>query len=306
MFAFILRLSAIFIALLVMAEVAWAGDAAQTGAPVAAPVAAAVGAPVGTAIGAPADAPADAPAEAAPAAMVLTRMEAQEAHQGVTNDAKYVYAISNSTIGKYDRASGRHVASWSGDPQVFIHINSCEMVAGQMLCAMSNFPNVPMTSSVEWFNPVTMRHVRSHSFGPGHGSLTWIDWHDGFWWACFANYTASGGEVGRGTESTRLVKYSPDFVERESWLFPLDVLKRFGDFSASGGRWGRDGMLYVTGHTRPEMYVLRLPDAGGRLVHVRTITLPTGGQAFDWDATRPGTIWTISRDRAELVQSRLP
>jgi len=36
--------------------------------------------------------------------------------------------------------------------------------------------------------------------------------------------------------------------------------------SPSGGRWGSDGFLYVTGHDLLEMYVLKLPIAGGRLV----------------------------------------
>jgi hypothetical protein len=36
------------------------------------------------------------------------------------------------------------------------------------------------------------------------------------------------------------------------------------------------------------MYVLKLPAAGARLEYERIVTIPTNGQAFDWDFTRPG------------------
>jgi len=76
--------------------------------------------------------------------------------------------------------------------------------------------------------------------------------------------------------------------------------------SPSGGRWGSDGFLYVTGHDLLEMYVLKLPIAGGRLEYVWTITLPTNGQAFDWDMAKPDHIWSIERKRTEIVESQLP
>ena len=37
------------------------------------------------------------------------------------------------------------------------------------------------------FRPAKLQHVATRSLGPGRGSLTWLDWHDGSWWACFAN-----------------------------------------------------------------------------------------------------------------------
>ncbi len=244
--------------------------------------------------------------DALPMATELRRIPAAEANQGVASDANFVYAIADSEIGKYSKATGKEVASWKGDPKVYIHINSCSMVLSELVCAMSNFPNVPGASSVEWFNPHTMKHSRSHSFGPGRGSLTWIDWHGGSWWACFANYDAKGGEPPRDHNSTLLVKFSKDFVEQGAWLFPLNVLKSFGHMSASGGRWGADGKLYVTGHDLPEMYVLKLPEGGPRLEYVTTLGLPTDGQAFDWDFGHPGWMWSIERKKTELVQSRLP
>ncbi|GEK97269.1 hypothetical protein [Gluconobacter kanchanaburiensis] len=236
---------------------------------------------------------------------VLRTLPAREATQGVANDRQFLYAVQNSSIGKYDRETGKRVGGWSGDPTVFIHINSCQVRGKDLVCAMSNYPNVPMWSSVEWFDTATMTHVRTHSFGPGRGSLTWIDWHDGNWWACFANYDGDGGEAPRDHRATVLVRMDENFVPQEQWLFPEDVLERFGHHSASGGRWGRDGRLYVTGHDAPELYVLELPSAGGRLQHVATYRLPTHGQAFDWDAVDDSRLWTIDRESQTLVTSQL-
>jgi hypothetical protein len=235
----------------------------------------------------------------------LRRIPAEEANQGVATDAHYIYAIDDSKIGKYDKATGKRVASFEGDPKVFIHMNRCTVIAAELVCAMSNFPNLPQISSVEWFSTQTLKHLRSHSFGPTRGSMTWIDWHDGAWWVCLANYDARGGDSTRDHNMTTLVKYSPQFVEQGAWLFPKNLLESFGHMSASGGRWGKDGLLYVTGHDLPEMYVLKLPQAGARLEYLRTITIPTNGQAFDWDFARPGHVWTIERKKAEVVESEL-
>ncbi len=236
----------------------------------------------------------------------LRRIPAKEANQGVASDVLYVYAIADSEIGKYDKKTGKLVEHWEGDPKVFIHMNSCSVLNTQLVCAMSNFPNLPMSSSVEFFNTKKLEPVKSHSFGPGRGSLTWIDWHNGSWWACFANYDAKGGDPTRDHNATVLVKFSPEFVEQDSWLFPKNVLESFGHMSASGGRWGRDGKLYVTGHDLQEMYVLQVPKSGSRLEYLQTIGLPTGGQAFDWDYGHPDVVWSIERKKAEMVESKLP
>ena len=240
---------------------------------------------------------------ALPPAVERTRIPAEEARQGVAADAQFVYAISNNAIGKYDRKTGRRVAAWTGDPKHFIHMNSCTIAGRKLVCAASNYPNAPMASSIEWFDLATLEHVRTLSLGPGRGSLTWAEWHDGSWWACFANYDGKGGEPGRDHRNTVLVRYDRNFVEQGAWLFPETVLERFAPYSSSGGAWGKDGRLYVTGHDRPEMYVLRLPKAGSRLEHVGTIAIPTNGQAIQWDAKDRKLLWSLDRKRAELVSS---
>jgi hypothetical protein len=235
----------------------------------------------------------------------VLRMPAEEAKQGVVADARHIYAISNAEIGKYDRRNHRRIAHWQGDPELFRHMNSCRLKDREIICAASNYPEVPMASSIEWFDAKRLVHKRSRSLGPGRGSLTWLDWHDGSWWACFANYDGRGGEPARDHRLTTLVRYSAGFVEQGAWLFPEDVLQRFAPYSASGGVWGDDGMLYVTGHDLPEMYVLQLPRAGSRLEHVATVAIPTQGQAIAWDP-RGRLLWSIDRKTREVVAAVVP
>lgn len=239
-------------------------------------------------------------------AVETSRLHAPEARQGVAAAGRFVYAIDNSAIGKYDVATRMRVARWRGDPRRFRHLNSCTLVGRTLVCAGSNYPDVPMSSTVETFDAQTLRHISTRDLGRGHGSLTWLDLHDGSWWACFANYDGKGGEPGRDHRSTKLVRYSPDFVEQGAWLFPEEVLRRMAPRSSSGGAWNVDGLLYVTGHDAPELYALRLPEKGGRLELVAIIPTVTGGQAIDWDPKDPRTLWSIDRRTSEIVASRIP
>jgi hypothetical protein len=236
----------------------------------------------------------------------VTRFSAQEARQGVVADGDYVYAISNAEIGKYDRRTHKLVDKWHGDPARYRHMNSCILDRRELVCAASNYPDVPMASSIEWFAAGKLAHVRSRSLGPGRGSLTWLDWHDRSWWACFANYAGKGGEPGHDTRYTTLVRYSRQFQEQGAWLFPATVLDRFAPYSSSGGVWGKDGLLYVTGHDRPELYALRLPLAGSILEHVATIPLVTEGQAIAWERGADRILWSIERKTKEAVAVRVP
>lgn len=248
----------------------------------------------------PAPAPAPAPAQ------VVARFPAPEARQGVAVGPDRFYAIDNSVIAAYDKKSGRRLNAWIGDPALFPHINSCSLVRVDLVCASSNYPAVPMSSSVEIFDAATLRHKASHSLGPGTGSLTWMVRHQGHWWAGFANYDGRGGDPGRDHRSTTLVRYDDAYRRTGAWLFPASVLDAFRPYSSSGGDWGADGLLYVTGHDRRELYRLKLPQAGSTLVHLGTIAVPTPGQAIAFDLARPGLLWSIDRPRREVVASQLP
>lgn len=241
-----------------------------------------------------------------PAAEVIRRYPAEEARQGVAADARYLYAVDNSRIAKYDKTTGAKVGAWSGDPDRFPHINACVVVKAELVCAASNYPYVPMTSSVEVFDPRRMVHLRSIPIGQQAGSLTWVDWRDGAWWATFANYDGRGGEPGRGHQYTRFVRFDTQWRATGGWSFPAAVTARFAPMSSSGGAWGRDGRLYVTGHDHAELYVLALPKGGATLDHLATIPAAIEGQAIAFDPGSPRVLYGISRARREIVALRLP
>ena len=70
--------------------------------------------------------------------------------------------------------------------------------------------------------------------------------------------------------------------------------------------WGPDGRLYVTGHDEPRLYALSLPVAGSELVWGETIAIPAEGPGFAWDPQEPWVIYTLERNRQEIVVSRIP
>lgn len=236
----------------------------------------------------------------------VSRFPAAEARQGIAADSRFIYVNENSAIGKYEKATGRKVAAWKGDDALFVHMNSCALHDAQLVCAASNYPHVPMASSVEFFDPRTMTHVGSYSFGPGRGSLTWLDWNAGSWWAAFANYDGRGAELGRDHRWTTLVRLDSNFQQTGAWLFPQSILARFAPYSSSGGAWGPDRLLYVTGHDRRELYAVQVPQAGSTLLHVATIGLTTDGQAIDWDPVEPRLLWSIDRKRRQAVSAKVP
>ncbi|WP_420137524.1 hypothetical protein [Sphingomonas sp.] len=239
-------------------------------------------------------------------AVELRRLPAPDAGQGVAADRRYVYAIDNRAIAKIDKSTGQQVARWEGDAAHFKHINSCIIRRSTLICAASNYPDVPMQSMIERIDTNSMRHIAAQPLGPDYGSLTWVVRHGGSWWACFANYDGRGGEPGRDHRFTTLVRYDGQWRPKARWYFPADVLARMSPKSASGGSWGKDGLLYVTGHDRPELYALRVPKGGGTLELVTTIATPTGGQAIGWDPAAKRSLWSIERKTHELVESRIP
>lgn len=232
------------------------------------------------------------------------RIPAPEARQGAASDGRFVFAIDNYRIGKYSIATGRRVASWSGNPKRFPHINSCTLVARELVCAASNYPAIPHLNSVEFFDAGRLIHRRSVSLGVGPGSLTAMDRHRGQWWAVFANYDRRGGQPGRDHRSTLLVRMDDAFRQLKAWTFPPTVLQRLAPNSVSGASWTADGRLAVTGHDRPELYVVAVPPTGTVLEHVATVSIASPGQAIDWDPRDPKLVWSIDRKRKQIVASR--
>lgn len=249
-------------------------------------------------------------------ARLMQSWSAPEARQGVAVDAENFYAVTNAHIAKYRRSDGRKVAEWIGDPGAalagngIVHLNSCAVFDARLVCAHSNFPHLPMASSVEIFDLEDLRHVQSIPLGLRAGSLTWLDRHEGRWWAAFANYDGRGGEPGRDHRFTRIVALDKDWQEVASYSLPANLLEKLAPMSTSGGAWGQDGLLYLTGHDESELYLLRLPRQGAVLEWVGTIPVPLEGQAWTWDVANGGTrlphIFGIRRSTGEVVESELP
>jgi hypothetical protein len=243
---------------------------------------------------------------------LIQRFQIKEARQGVGVDAEAFYAVDNTVIAKYDKKAGTHIAKWDADADgSAIHLDSAAVVDGKLYAAHSNYPAWPMTSSVEVWDTATMRHIESHSLGIERGSLTWLDRDSqGVWWGTFANYNRvfDKSPIAYGNKyNTQLVRFDADWRVAEAWVFPDALVEKFDDMSNSGGAWGPDGKLYVTGHENAELYITELPKFGSELKWIGTIPAEIAGQGIAFDHSRPGVIYGIIRKKegSEVTVSRI-
>jgi hypothetical protein len=241
---------------------------------------------------------------ATPVLEQLREFVVPEANQGVAVDRRYFYGIDNQAIGKYDKKTGTLVKRWKGEPDGPIrHLDGGVVLGDRLYTAHSNYPEWPMTSSLEIWETATMEHVGTHSFGINWGSLTWVDFHDGHWWMTFANYDrplGPGGSPYGYKAATQIIKFTRHFAMVESWVLPKALLDRFEDMSNSGGSWGPDGFLYLTGHDPAELYRVRLPRPGSVLELVNIIGMNVRGQGIAWDRFERGVVYgTVRATSAE-------
>lgn len=237
---------------------------------------------------------------------VVRRYAALEARQAVAVDGAHFYAVTNRRIGKYLKANGAKVGSWQDDEGgPFIHLNSGVVLDGRLYCAHSNYPGVPMVSSIEVWDAATMRHVESVPVGTGRGSATWIDRRDGAWWVMYAHYPPPNGEPGKGPEYSVLVRYGGDWRETGAWAFPRAVVARWDGMSSSGGVWLPDGRLLTAGHHAPEVHLLRLPRAGATLVLEAVVPVESEGQGLALDPLDASRLWSIQRRTSEVLVSTM-
>lgn len=228
--------------------------------------------------------------------------------QGVAVDDAFFYVISNTSVYKYKKGDGKMVAFFDGKKGgILKHLNGGVVLNGKLYCAHSNFPDSPMASSIEIFDTRTMQHIGNHSFGLFGGSVTWIDEKEGYWWVAFANYNGNHSSEGRDNRWTQLVKFTRNWEKVSSWIYPVNVLEAFAPYSNSGGTWSRNGELYVTGHDRRELYVLKIPASGFTLQHVRTIPIINNGQgiALDRSAKTEEIIYAVSREENSVIVEQL-
>ena len=244
---------------------------------------------------------------------LVQSFDAANARQGIAVDAGYFYAVNNFAITKHDKTTGEIAGEWAGraegDP--LIHLDSLVELDGRLYASHSNYPLTPMTSSVEIWDAETLRHVDTHSFGIDRGSFTWLDRHAGYWWGTFANYdkVQAGQSAPYGhTNNTQVVRFDDQFRVLQAWLLPLAILDRMRPMSNSGGSWGPDGYLYLTGHDRGEIYVMQIPAAGSTLDWVATVEVPVlEGQGIAWDRSETRWfLWGINKAERKVVKLKMP
>ncbi|MGL4232552.1 MAG: cycloisomerase [Casimicrobium sp.] len=240
----------------------------------------------------------------------VAKFTIDEARQGVGVDKEFFYAVTNQAIGKYNKKTGAAAGKFTMPKDgPIIHFDSAAVIDGKIVLSHSNYPQEPMTSSIEIIDAATMKHLSSHSFGIRWGSMTWVDRHEGAWWATFGNYSRVFGTSQRpygNSYWTTLVKFNDQWQEQQAWIYPTEVIKRSEPMSISGGSWGPDGLLYVTGHDHPEVYALRIPKMGSILEHVETIPMPLiAGQGIAWDRSESGVLWGIHRANKQVIASRI-
>jgi hypothetical protein len=233
---------------------------------------------------------------------------APEARQGVAVDRDHFYAVVNTAIGKYRRGDGALVARWAGPPGGLIrHLNSCTVFAAELLCANSNHPEVPMGNSVEWFSIRSLDHLRSHALGMmDEGSLTFVEPLGEGWLLGMAHYSDVTGVPFKPSDYSAIITTDRNWRRTGGWLIPRAVRARMAPQAASGGAIGPDGLLYLFGHSKPEMYVFARPEAGPELVHVATIDLDAAGQAFAFAPGEGRRIFAIDRPTATVRAFMLP
>ncbi|MBN8821927.1 MULTISPECIES: hypothetical protein [unclassified Spirosoma] len=237
----------------------------------------------------------------------IRRFQLKQVQQGVAVDQMHFYVINNHSLTKHTKVDGKQVAAWEDTTGLLKHLNSGVVIGQKLYCTHSNYPDVPMASSIEIFDTRTLKHVGNHSFGLFPGSMTWADFHNGYWWVAFANYSNKSMAEGRDNRWTTLVKFNENWQQLEAWAFPANVLQAFAPYSTSGGTWGPDGLIYCTGHDKPELYVLKLPERGHTLQYVKTIPTVSEGQAFAIDRSVKNKVilFGITRNDNYVVVSQM-
>lgn len=245
---------------------------------------------------------------------IVQRFDADNAYQAVAVGQDAFYAISNVRLTRHDKNTGRVLQQWDDGSQLnspLSHLDSGVVLDEKLYSAHSNYPGWPMTSSVEVWDMGNMQHIESHSFGVMLGSFTWLDRYNGSWWGAFANYdivqrgmTEPYGE----TRNTVMVQFDDDFEVLQSWSLPAEILRRMSPMSNSGGSWGSDGYLYLSGHDDPEIYVMALPEVGSELDWLATVRLPgLNGQGIAWDrSTEDSILWAILRSTRQVLKIEMP
>jgi endonuclease/exonuclease/phosphatase family metal-dependent hydrolase len=219
----------------------------------------------------------------------LGTLSAPEAHQAAAADDRFVYAITNTQVARYDRETGLRVAISTGPA---LHLNSGFLADGKLYCAHSNFPQTPEQSEIKVLDLATMQLTTFKDFGNFGGSLTWAVQRQDRWWCNFARY-------GDDNAHTFLVEFDANWRELRRWVYPPQLIRQLGRNSLSGGIWDGNDLL-VTGHDDPVIFRLRLPAQGSDLELLGAELAPFTGQGIARDP-RTGGLVGIHRAKKQVL-----
>jgi hypothetical protein len=247
-------------------------------------------------------------------AQILERFPSADAYQAIAVDTDYFYTVNNRQISRHLKGNGELVEQWDEASKLespLIHLDSGVIIDGELIGVHSNYPRWPMRSSIEFFDSATLQHKRRRDFGVFLGSMTWLDRYDDAWWGAFGNYdivqvgmTEPYGE----TRNTVVVKFDEQFNVAQQWRLPDEIIERITPMSNSGGSWGADDLLYLTGHDHPEIYVMKAPVDSEVLSWIATVQVPgLNGQGIAWDrSSESNELWAILRASRQALKIRMP
>jgi len=233
----------------------------------------------------------------------MHRFKAPDARQAVAANATYFFTINNNRIVKQNKLTGEIENEW--EDTRLKHLNSGVIIGDKLYCAHSNYPQIPMHSSIEVFSTKTLAHIQSHSFGINHGSCTWIDQRDGYWYIMFVHYDGDKNrQTNRDVSWSQLIKYNSDWQQVEAWVLPPTLVERVSPYSISGGVFSSNGKLVCTHHHFKELYILSFPQMGSELVWETTIESPIRGQGIAFDTHEPEVLWGIDKSTREVIKTK--
>lgn len=231
----------------------------------------------------------------------VLRFDSPAARQAVAVGDHHIYAIDNHHIIKYT-LDGDSVGEWKDKvPFSVKHLNSGIVDGDKLYCAHSNYPELPMVSSIEIFDTNTMHHCGNISFGIQYGSCTWIIPGKDCWYVFFAHYENKSQQPGRDVSWSQLVQFDRQWRATQAWVLPSGLVEKVRPYSLSGAVCV-DGKFYCTGHDAQECYVLSLPESGSKLHWETTIPVPFFGQGIACDSDK--NLWGIDRKKREIIKAQ--
>ena len=234
----------------------------------------------------------------------IARYKAPQAKQGVVADKDHFIVFSNDSMVKYEKATGKAIQAFYSD--MLIHLNSGILHKGKLYCAHSNYPSIPMWSSIEIWDAKTLQHIGNHSFGIESGSCTWMTIYQDHYYVMFAHYANPGKmEPGKDVSWSQLVKYDKDWRRVGGWVLPPKLVEHLTPYSLSGGVITDQGDIICSPHHIKELYILTFPTTGSELIWKTTIETPIAGQAIALDSYEKNVLWGISRETREVIKTKL-